>query len=564
MRLGDVAWPSPSAWDELRARVGGSLVELVSPLAVCRAEPDSPACREAIRQLKNQYWLGDEPAITQTSGWLDGWASTPSVYAVAAQTPGDVAAAVDFARDRSVRLVVKGGGHSYHGTSNSPDSLLVWTRAMDQIVLHDDFVPAGCEGIVDPQPAVTVGAGAMWIQVYDAVTTLAGRYVQGGGCMTVGVAGLIQSGGFGSFSKAFGLAAAGLLEAEVVGADGVVRTVNDRADPDLFWALKGGGGGTFGIVTRLTLRTRELPRTMGVAFGTLQAGSDDALKRLVHRVVGFYAERLFNPHWGEQIAFAPDDSVSFGMVFQGLRRAQAVETWQPLLDWVEATDDVRWIVPLTIEEYPGRSHWDPAYLAQRVPERIVTDGRPGAPVGRFLWAGNVNEAGQFFHAYSSTWLAESLLAPDQRTMLAEALYLGSRHWRIALHANKGLAGAPQVDREAALDTAMNPAVVEAFALAVIASEGDPAYRELPGPGPDLDAARRNAAAVGRASREISRLVTRPASYVSESDFFIEDWQEAYWGSNYPRRAAVKRRYDPTGLFNVHHGIGSEGWSEEGR
>jgi FAD/FMN-containing dehydrogenase len=495
--------------------------------------------------------------MTQASGWLDGWASTPSVYALAAQTTDDVAAAVDFARRYRVPLVVKGGGHSYHGTSNSPDSMLIWTRAMNEIVLHDAFVPAGCEGVLDPQPAVSVGAGAIWVHVYDAVTTQAGRYVQGGGCMTVGVAGIIQSGGFGSFSKAFGLAAAGLLEAELVCADGVVRTVSARSEPDLFWALKGGGGGTFGVVTRLTLRTRELPSTMGVAFGTVAADSDDAMKRLVDRVVGFYAERLFNPHWGEQIAFAPDNTVSFGMVFQGLIRAQAVDTWQPFLDWAEATDEVRWVVPLTIEEYPGQAHWDPAYLTEHTPERIVSDSRPGAPLGRFLWAGNVNEAGQFFHAYSSIWLPESLLTNDRRVALVDALYAGSRHWRIVLHANKGLAGAPQADREAALDTATNPAVVDAFALAVIASEGPPAFREMPGLGPDLEAARRIASVVRRASDEISRLVPRPASYVSESDFFIEDWYEAFWGSNYPRLAAVKGRYDPAGLFTVHHGVGSD-------
>ena len=70
--------------------------------------------------------------------------SAPSVYAVAAKTDADVAAAVNFARDHRLRLVVKGGGHSYLGTSNAPDSLLIWTRPMDEIVLHDDFVPQGC------------------------------------------------------------------------------------------------------------------------------------------------------------------------------------------------------------------------------------------------------------------------------------------------------------------------------------------------------------------------------------------------------------------------------------
>src|SRR6201981_1962791 len=108
---------------------------------------------------------------------------------------------------------------------------------MDEIVLHDGFVPQGCSA--PPQPAVSVGAGAIWGHVYNAVTTKAGRYVQGGGCLTVGVAGLVQAGGFGSFSKQFGTAAANLIEAEIVTADGQVRIANACTNPDLFWGLKG-------------------------------------------------------------------------------------------------------------------------------------------------------------------------------------------------------------------------------------------------------------------------------------------------------------------------------------
>jgi FAD/FMN-containing dehydrogenase len=224
---------------------------------------------------------------------------------------------VNFARENHLRLVVKGGGHSYQGTSNSADSLLIWTRAMNGIVLHDAFVPRGCAGTLAPQPAVTVGAGAIWMHVYDAVTTQAGRYVQGGGCATVGVAGLIQSGGFGSFSKNYGLAAAGLLEAEVVTADGAVRIANACTNPDLFWALKGGGGGSLGVVTRLTLRTRDLPDYFGVVFGTIKAHSETAFRRLTARIVGFYHDQLFNRHWGEQIRFEPSNLVSIGRCSRG-------------------------------------------------------------------------------------------------------------------------------------------------------------------------------------------------------------------------------------------------------
>lgn len=220
------------------------------------------------------------------SGWLDAWTPAASVYAVRARNAADVSAAVNFAREHNLRLVVKATGHSYLGTSNAPDSLLIWTRGMNEVVLHDSFVGQGCAGHVAPTPAVSAGAGAMWIDLYDAVTAKSSRYVQGGGCTDVGVAGLVQSGGFGSFSKGFGTAAASLLEAEIVTADGQVRIANACTNPDLYWALKGGGGGSWGVVTRLTLRTHPLPQFFGAAWGKVQAKSDEAYRRLIARFVG--------------------------------------------------------------------------------------------------------------------------------------------------------------------------------------------------------------------------------------------------------------------------------------
>ena len=250
-RPGDAGWPTEGQWQELRLQVGGRLLKPRSPLETCLQAPGSAACTALLESLKNPYFLGDEVGLTQTLAWVDAWSSKPSTYAVAARTTKDVVAAVNFARQHNLRLVVKGGGHSYQGTSNAPDSLLIWTRKMNEVTLHDAFVGTGCEGRAAPMRAATIGAGAVWAQAYDAVTTRGGGYVQGGGCMTVGVAGLVQSGGFGSFSKAYGLAAGSLLQAEVVTADGVVRIANACTNPDLFWGLKGGGGGSLGVVTRL-------------------------------------------------------------------------------------------------------------------------------------------------------------------------------------------------------------------------------------------------------------------------------------------------------------------------
>ncbi|HUP20681.1 MAG TPA: FAD-binding oxidoreductase, partial [Gemmatimonadota bacterium] len=511
VRPGDPGWPSEAAWDGLRRAVQGRLLGVESPLDACRADPAGAACAELFRNLKNPYFIGDHPALTQTSGWLDAWSSSPSAWAVAVEETADVVAAVNFAREHTVRLAIKGGGHSYQGTSNAPDSLLVWTRRMNAIELHDAFVPEGCAGRVEPQPAVTVGAGALWGHVYQAVTVEGGRYVQGGGCSTVGVAGLIQSGGFGSFSKRFGLAAAGLLEAEVVTADGAVRIVNECTEPDLFWALKGGGGGTFGIVTRVTLRTRELPETFGAAFGKIRANSDDAYRALLAHFLAHYRDRLMNPHWGEQARFEGDNTLELSMLFQGLNQTEAETAWIPFAEWVSGLPDhYEWVEPLTILAVPARSFWDPAFLEEYASQFVLFDDRPGASKTNVYWAGNRGEAGQFLHGYRSAWLPASLLGSgampanvlDERMgPLTEAVFAASRHWTMSLHFNKGLAGAPPEEIAAARHTAMNPAVLDAFALAIVAGEGPPAFPEIPGHEPDPARGRRAADRIQAAMAE---------------------------------------------------------------
>jgi len=325
---------------------------------------------------------------------------------VKARSSGDVAAAVNFARDNNLRLVVKGAGHSYQGTSNAPDSLLIWTRAMNKVTLHDAFTPRGCEGTIAPSPAVTAEAGAVWIDLYHAVTSEAGRYVQGGGCADVGVAGLIQSGGFGSFSKGFGAAAAGLLEAEIVTADGAVRIANACTNPDLFWALKGGGGGSWGVVTRVTLRTHDLPAFFGGVWGSIKAQSDDACRRLIARFLSFYVGNLFNQHWGEQIALGPDDTLTLSMVCQGLDNAQARAVWQPLFDWAAASpQDFALSANHGAGALPARRFWDVAGNPF-----MVADPRAGAPNFHGWWRGDQEQAGMFLHGYESLWLPRNLAA----------------------------------------------------------------------------------------------------------------------------------------------------------
>jgi FAD/FMN-containing dehydrogenase len=559
VRPGDAGWPSPAQWDGLKQAVGGRLLKLASPFA----DASSAAYSEALKHIKNPFYIGDQPALTQTSGWAQAWTSRPSTYAVAAERTEDVVAAVNFAREHQLRLVVKGGGHSYQGTSDAADSLLVWTRHMNKVSLHDAFVAQGCDGIQAPQPAVTVQAGAMWIDAYDAVTTHGGRYVQGGGCTTVGVAGLIQSGGFGSFSKNFGTASAGLIEAEIVTADGVARIANACTNPDLFWGIKGGGGGSLGVVTRLTLRTHVLPQWFGAVLGDIKASSDDAYRALIAKVISFYQSDLFNPHWGEQMAFMPGNVLHLSLVFQGLDQQQAQAIWAPFLDWVRARKEYVFEKPVQVVAVPAQHFWDADFFRQHIHGAMVDDDRAGAPRHHVLWAGDQEQVGWFIHAMKSAWLPSSLLRQDQQSRLVDAIYASSRHWYIGFHFNKGLAGAPPAAIAAARDTAMNPQVLDAFALVIITGFGAPAYPGMPGPGPDLADARREAEHVGAAMDALLEVAPHAGAYVSESDYFQRDWQHAFWGANYPRLAAVKQKYDPDGLFFVHHGVGSEAWNEDG-
>jgi len=563
-RPGDPSWPSATRWAELDRRVDGRLVEVHSPLADCVAKPDGQACRDLFAHLKNPYYIHDQVGLTQTCGWVDAWSYAPSVYAVVARTATHVAAAVDFARAHNLRLVVKGGGHSYQGTSNAPDSLLVWTRDMADVVMHDAFVARGCERSAQAVPAVSVGAGAIWMHVYDAVSAAGNRYVQGGGCATVGVAGLVQSGGFGSFSKNFGTAAGGLVEAEVVTADGVVRVVNACREPDLFWALRGGGGGTFGIVTRVTLRTHTLPDSFGGVSATIQATSDASFRELIGRFVAFYREHLFNAHWGEVVDFTGDNRLRVGMVFQGLTQQQATEAWEPFIASVrESPDRFVMAAPPAVIAIPARRFWDPSFLLKYGGAFVVADERPGASPRDLFWRADQGQVGQYLYGYTSAWLPESLLSQANRAHVADALFVATRHWTISLHFNKGLAGARETAIADALRTAMNPQVLHAFALAISGAEGPPAHPSIRGHAPDVARGRAERRRIDAAMSALRRVAPDAGSYVAESDYFADGWQRAYWGENHARLRTIKARYDPHGLFVVHHGVGSEDWSQDG-
>ena len=190
---------------------------------------------------------------------------------------------------------------------------------------------------------------------------------------------------------------------------------------------------------------------------SIHASSDAAFRRLVARFVAFYGERLFNPHWGEQAAFRPDNTLDIAMLFQGLDKSQAEDAWRAFFDWVAASpQDFSLAQPTRIIAIPARHLWDPEFLRKNAPSAILADDRAGAPENNVFWLGNLGEAGQFLHGYESVWLPAKLLHANAQKRLVDALFATSRVWRVSLHFNKGLAGAPAEARAAARDLSSSP------------------------------------------------------------------------------------------------------------
>jgi FAD/FMN-containing dehydrogenase len=158
----------------------------------------------------------------------------------------DVRDAIRFCTDHAVGVRARSGGHSYAGYSTASHGAVLDLRHLDQITVDQ---AAG---------TATVGAGAQLIDVYAALAAH-GRTVPGGSCPSVGIAGVTLGGGFGLAARHFGLTIDSLVAVEIVTADGQLRSVSDATDTDLLWALKGGGGGNFGVVTAFTFTAHPMP-----------------------------------------------------------------------------------------------------------------------------------------------------------------------------------------------------------------------------------------------------------------------------------------------------------------
>ncbi|PNE10236.1 MAG: hypothetical protein CR217_15425 [Beijerinckiaceae bacterium] len=176
---------------------------------------------------------------------------------VVIRTREGVAAAVNWLRDNGVPFAVRGGGHCYEAFSQN-DAVVLDMRGMADVKIEDGG------------NRVSVGGGALLGQIYAALVDI-GRIVPAGSCPQVGAAGHVLGGGYGMFARKYGLTCDSLIGVEIVDAKGRILSVSDTQEKDLFWALRGGGAGSFGVVTRLVYRTTQI--ASGTRFA-IERGAD--------------------------------------------------------------------------------------------------------------------------------------------------------------------------------------------------------------------------------------------------------------------------------------------------
>jgi FAD/FMN-containing dehydrogenase len=163
----------------------------------------------------------------------------------------DVSETIRFARRQGMAVATRGGGHCFGGRS-STKGLLV-----DVTPMHSVDISGG---------AVTVGGGTRLGEVYESLLKR-DLSIPGGSCPSVGIAGLALGGGLGIIGRKYGLTSDHLLSVEIVLADGRILECDDHHEEDLFWALRGGGPGNFGVVTSLTFRTFPAPAATNFQLG---------------------------------------------------------------------------------------------------------------------------------------------------------------------------------------------------------------------------------------------------------------------------------------------------------
>ncbi|RAL00768.1 FAD-dependent oxidoreductase [Aspergillus ibericus CBS 121593] len=529
---GDACWPSLSEWDQFNQTIDGRLIKTIPLGKPCHA----PNYDASVCAVLKEEWTEPELHYTSSSSIMAPWFANGSCdpfhpvakpctmgnyidYAVNVSTPAHISAALRFADDHNIRLVIRNTGHDYNGKSTGAGALGVWTHNLKSRTLISNYTDKHYTG-----PAVRLGAGVQGFEAYEFADNH-GYQVVGGECSSVGIAGgYTQGGGHSALSSRYGLAADQVLAWEVVtGTGDFVTATRDNEYKDLYWALSGGGGGTYGVVVAMTSKLHDSTPTSGLNLTFTNSGiSQDTFFEAVtlyHTLlpsivdagvmsIWYFTNTTFyiSPLTGPGIPLstlrslvAPFEAGLTKLGIQYTLVAKEFDTYLEQFNTMESEIAVGkaqyggWLIPRDVVTQ-NTSALTEAY------RKIVSDGATFIGVGL-----NVN------HSVSGD--VDNAVLPAWRDALIDTTLTTPWEW-----------------------DARDEMIVEQNKMTDI-------YIPL-----------------------LEALSPNSGAYMNEGNFQQPEWKKAFYGSNYDRLLAVKNKYDPNGLFYALKAVGSDAWTqlEDGR
>ncbi|KAI1452168.1 FAD-binding domain-containing protein [Annulohypoxylon moriforme] len=538
------AWPSTEEWARLNRTLGGVLLKPEPVAAACYQGPsfNQAECTFLLTNASSShYWL-DDPLVALTQ-WSQGstcpLASDPQgnctrggfpEYVVNATNVKHIQAAINFARNKHIRLIVKNTGHDFGGRSIGAGSLSVWTHHLKEMEFISSYSIGPYRGM-----AAHLGSGVESWEEHNFMNTY-NISVVSPGCGTVGgVGGWMSAGGHTTITSSYGLGADQVLSLGVVTASGRFVTADPYTNTDLFYAIRGGGGATYGIVTSAIYKAYPpiLIASSGLSLMLTQPSNTStpgpgvvtdadtfwqgvgAYYRFAAQVLdaGGYGFSYIYPGANQTFRFTTSSS------FPGFTPAAAFAFMQPLYDTlanlnINATNptirssNLYGSRGIGIGPAPGNTRYRSRLLPRSNWENDTLWNATISAIRTATEAGFENDF--YFHG--------TLTSPT----LSVAGWPGNT-------------------------SAINPAWRENRMHAMLMDSA-----------PAQSAARDD---MMRTYMDMLRSVSPGAgAYMNEGDPGEPEWQQAFYGANYGRLLQVKRTRDPWGVFWAPTTVGSERWA----
>ncbi|OCL11253.1 FAD binding domain-containing protein [Glonium stellatum] len=540
---GDTDWPSLTDWGNFNDTLGGALIKTVPPAWPCHNGPfgtyDAGKCSSVKSMFSNSSFHMNDPASIMSS-WASGSACPPEpsapctidgypVYVVNATTVKQIQLAVNFARNNNIRFVIKNTGHEFNGKSTGAGSLSVWVHHLKSF----EYIPAVTIGNYSGK-AARVGTGLQAFDLYPLMNASNITLLSPGGDTVGAYGGYMQGGGHSVISPLFGLGADQPLSMQVVTADGRFVTADPQTNSDLFWAMRGGGGSTFGVMTSAVVKA--LPVTsfasLSIAFNAGLDTSAISVEAFWEGVRAYFKDILRQAEvntYGLFVINTPTTSQSFSMslkmIVPRMTVSELTQFMSPFLSELKA---------LGINASLANSLQHHNSFADYGFHQLTTSG-----IGDRI--GNTR--------YSSRLFPKENFEPD--TLVFNQTFDAIKAVVQAGYQIIGDAVAPTLQSAGYPDNAVNPAWRKAVlhATAIYAFPTNYTAAMIKEQHDRLDS-------LVRTWRELS---PGAGSYLNEADIQEPDWQSSFYGSNYPRLLKVKEKWDPNGVFYATTGVGSEAW-----